>query len=219
MMSKKSKMLLEAVAAIAIICLIAMPTVPAIRISAPAGDPQGVVTEGEEIKRTQTPEYQDPPPEPDFDILIGGEPQYATFWQVLSEFPVFDDFGRLPFYSLLIPAGIYRLENPNDINSPMVLYGCQIWAFLRASLFSGHTTRIEGTLTYNMHSGGEYDQDVYIYAEWGQWQPLIFPIRVYRVICYESFPIQCLESIDCDLNFYEDGRFIWHYGHTIPMFW
>jgi hypothetical protein len=178
---------LEAVAVVAIMCLMVIPTVSAIpRNSEPVTALGAIELEQEddelykeELKETQRPEYQDPRPEPEFDISIDGDPHDATFWQALSNFPEFDDFGSIPLFSLIIPSGIYRLEDPNDPDGPLALYGAQIWVFIRYSLFSGHNAYINGTMTCHMSSGGDYEHEIYIGIDWEQWSPWTFPVWAY----------------------------------------
>lgn len=191
------------------ILILIMSTATAI-INIPVDPNPPIQQEGNEIKRTQVPEYIEPTPEPEFTITINGEPQTIEFIQVLSELPEYDYGKGIPLYSLIFPSGIYKQSNPNDINSPILLYGSQIWVFLRFSLFSGHNATLEGTITYHMNSGGDWTQELYLYAQWVKWQPFMFPVRAYRLTCCDYYPLSCLISIDYDMYFYEDGRLICH---------
>jgi len=196
---------------IIIIAILMLLFVPIVSATIPIVPPERINNNTLSKTSIQTPRYIPPSDDiEDYTVVIDGDIQSDLECIENVELP--NNFGGFPYYSIIYPTGVYFCDNPDDMTD-LTLYGLKMVYAFRYTLFDGHVSQIIGSVSYHTISGGVYNQEVDFTIFWSSWFEgcLLFRIGTMPV----SVSGQPLVGINLDLNFYEDGRFIWNYGGCI----
>ena len=197
-----------------VIVLLFTTVAPIVSASVPIRPP-GEVGTGTSVSTTQITLRRFIPPQPDepeiLDINMEIDGNADGDWEEAEELPQPGDFGSIPLFSVMWTDGLYRIfESGGDLE----LTGLRVWIAFRFALLNPHTCSLQGTAYYHM-GGHVTPQEVSVNVAWSPWYPFCGLVRIKGIPLADVGVPNAITKIHIEMDFFEDGRFIWHYSKDI----